>query len=224
MNFENKREEVISVNSRFLRVAISFWCFLGVSEQIESAGKLYIIFGPSGIGKTTLVNNFFAQKLSKNINKVVAFATRPRRAGEVDGIHYNFISEKLFDKKKDEGLFIETVKYGDWWYGTPVDIFDEINNGASYLLVVGRKGAQNIIDSFEHALSIELFVNDLNILKDRLLDRHSESQDLIIERLNRDKHEIDDPSTKPRVDRKIEMVDLKKSLKTLNEIIQEFNN
>jgi len=77
---------------------------------------MIVIVGKSASGKSTLQNNFV--KAHPDYHKVVTYTTRPMREGEVDGVDYHFISQKMFDSFIEQGFFVEYASYRDWSYGT----------------------------------------------------------------------------------------------------------
>lgn len=85
---------------------------------------MLILVGESGSGKSTmqkeLVNNF-------GYKTAILSTTRPKRENEVDGIDYNFLSEKSFEEISNEGYFMSARKYNDWWYGIPKPLDDPDN-------------------------------------------------------------------------------------------------
>ena len=89
------------------------------SRSDESKGKLIIISGPSGVGKTTVVNQLL-QECPLELELSVSATTRPIRPGEVDGKNYHFLTNEDFDRRRDAGEFLEYVEvFGrGHWYGT----------------------------------------------------------------------------------------------------------
>ena len=77
---------------------------------------MIIILGKSASGKSTLQDNLI--KEHPEYHKVVTYTTRPMREGEVDGVNYHFISQKMFDSFIEQGFFVEYAQYRDWSYGT----------------------------------------------------------------------------------------------------------
>ena len=82
----------------------------------KKKGIPFIVSGPAGTGKTTLVN-MLTEEFSC-IKESVSFTTRPKRPGEVSGDHYHFISDEEFDAKVAENDFLEYVQLFDYRYGT----------------------------------------------------------------------------------------------------------
>lgn len=105
-------------------------------------GKLLIVSGLSGSGKTSLVDAMLEEKsLPFKLEKVVSYTTREPRPGEVHGFDYVFISKEEFAKLNDDGFFIEVVCYGDNWYGTPGSILEKMAKGVHFILVADIRGS-----------------------------------------------------------------------------------
>jgi len=152
-------------------------------------GMPFIVSAPAGTGKTTLV-----KMLATEFPCVIAsisYTTRLPRAGEIDAIHYNFVTHDEFEKKINSGDFLEYVKlYGDY-YGTSRSWVEEhLNAGKHVVLVIDTQGAALLR---EHWKIVSIFVNppSLEVLKQRLVSRGTESIDTIERRLALAKHEMD---------------------------------
>jgi len=82
--------------------------------------KIFILSGPGGVGKTTLVKELFGKKAaSKNLIRGISVTTRLRRTQEKEGIDYFFVSKDEFLRLKKKRFFLETQKVLEDWYGTP---------------------------------------------------------------------------------------------------------
>lgn len=105
-------------------------------------GHLFIISGPSGVGKSTL-----RQALVKDHNLAysVSATTRAPREGEVDGVDYEFLSTEEFEKRIESGHFIEWAKVFDQYYGTPIEqVHAHVEAGRDVILEIDVQGAQQI--------------------------------------------------------------------------------
>lgn len=106
-------------------------------------GNLYIITGPSGVGKTTVAMELLKRR--PNLKKVVTCTTRPIREGEVDGVSYHFLSREVFQKLIDEGAMFEWDEHYENLYGSRrADVETLMKAGNDVLFVVDVAGAQTI--------------------------------------------------------------------------------
>lgn len=85
--------------------------------------KVLILFGPSGSGKDTILNE--ALKRIPNLHKPIFYTTRPIREGEVNGVDYNFVSKEEFETKLLNNEFLEAAVFNGWGYASSLDNFDE---------------------------------------------------------------------------------------------------
>ena len=176
------------------------------------AGKLFVISSPSGAGKTTLVNRVLGRlKDQFSINRVVTYTSRKARSNEIPGEHYHFISSQEFEKKLEENFFLEwSGRYGSY-YGTPRSILDEIDRGASKILIIDRLGAERVVAIAKDpsptlsgkVISIWIEAPNLQELKRRLIGRGQETKMQIKKRLELAKQEIKKEKSCPLYDHKI---------------------
>ncbi len=156
-------------------------------------GSLFLISAPSGAGKTTIVNAVLHQMQSKYlIKKVITYTTRPIRIGEVDGVDYFFIKEEDFLDKIKNNFFLEWSTWYGCYYGFPQFILDDLKKGISYIGIVDRFGARSIKQLYKDAILIWIEPKSIEILKERLLHRGTDSLDEIKKRLKKAVIEIDE--------------------------------
>ena len=104
---------------------------------------IIVISAPSGTGKTTIVRELI--KKNENLVASVSYTTRKKRANEIDGKDYNFVSSELFSSMVEEKSFLEHAKVFDCFYGTPKkEVEDNLNNGLSVILEIDWQGAMQI--------------------------------------------------------------------------------
>ena len=104
---------------------------------------IIVISAPSGTGKTTIVRELI--KSNENLVASVSYTTRKKRANEIDGKDYNFVSSELFSSMVEEKSFLEHAKVFDCFYGTPKkEVEDHLNNGLSVILEIDWQGAMQI--------------------------------------------------------------------------------
>lgn len=144
-------------------------------------GLLFILSAPAGTGKTTLV-----QLLTRDFPCVVAsisYTTRQPRPGEVNGIHYNFITREEFLKRIQAGEFLEHVElYGDFYGTSRLWVEDQLAQRKHVILVIDTQGAELLKDKIP-AVTIFIAPPSVEELERRLRLRQTESDDVIEKRL-----------------------------------------
>lgn len=154
-----------------------------------SKGNIYIVSGPSGVGKGTVVKKVVEQ--NEKIVLSVSATTREPRAGEVDKIHYYFLTMEEFGKIVDEDGFLEHAVYCGNRYGTPKKaVMDKIEEGFDVILEIDIQGGLQILEKLPEAMGIFVLPPSYRELEKRLRGRQSESDDVIEKRLNAAKDEI----------------------------------
>ena len=154
----------------------------------SNLGQLIIITAPSGAGKTTLI-----KKLLKEGGYVlsVSYTTREPREGERDGVDYHFITDDEFLKKKDSGFFAEWALVHNHYYGTSqMDSYKLIKTGKTVIFDVDYQGALNLQKTMPEALSIFILPPSLEILRQRLINRKTDSEEVINLRIKNAQKEI----------------------------------
>ncbi len=155
-------------------------------------GKLFIFSAPSGAGKTTLVKNLLASG-DLNLEFSVSACSRTKRDGEIDGKDYYFLSVEEFKQKIKSNEFLEWEEvYEDHFYGTLRSEIDRIwDNGNHAIFDVDVVGGLNIKKNFpEDALAIFVMPPSIEVLKERLIGRSTESEENLKKRLEKAKHEL----------------------------------
>ena len=141
-------------------------------------GILFVISGPSGAGKGTVAKGM-VDALS-NIRFSISATNRAPRPGEVDGESYYFVSDERFDEMIENGEFLEYVGKYKNKYGTPKSsVNDLVEKGIDVILDVETIGAANIKKAVPDAVSIFILPPSLEVLKDRLIKRGTESSELV---------------------------------------------
>ena len=150
-----------------------------------------IISAPSGSGKTTICK--YLQKLDSSINFSVSCTTRQKRANEVEGKDYFFITNEEFEKKINDAKFIEWEQiHGSFYYGTlKATLKKAINEDKRILLELDVKGAMTVKKLYPNkSLSIFIEPPSVEVLKLRLEKRGTDNDERIIKRLERLESEL----------------------------------
>jgi len=158
---------------------------------MSNKGKLVIILGPSGCGKGTIISELF--KLHPEFVFSVSATTRSPRPGEVDGVHYHFITHECFEDMIVNDGFLEHAQYVGEFYGTPSAPVDKwIDEGKTVFLEVDIQGAEQVVSKRSDAIAIFIVPPNLAELERRLRGRKTESEEKITERIKRAKVELEE--------------------------------
>jgi guanylate kinase len=145
-------------------------------------GSLFIVTAPSGAGKTTLVKLLLDH--DGNVRQSVSFTTRAPRAGEVDGVAYNFIDVKGFVTMRDNGDFLEWAEVHGNFYGTSrVWLEEQMAVGHDLLLEIDWQGAQQVRERFPDAVGIFIMPPSMAELESRLRKRGLDSEEVVQRRV-----------------------------------------
>ena len=144
-----------------------------VSDFGRAYGRVFVISGPSGVGKDTIKNQLRASKFP--LGFCVTATTRPARPGEEHGRDYFFMTEEEFKAKVDQGQFIEhAIVHGKHWYGIPIEgLRAGMRTGDDVLVTPDVKGAATLRALIPQAISIFLAPANLDELKRRIEDPES---------------------------------------------------
>lgn len=186
----------------------------------EKQGALFIISGPSGVGKTTVVTEFLRQHgPTHGISRVITYTTKKPRHTETHGIDYHFITHDDFQSKIQDNFFLEwSGEYGAC-YGTPSYVAEHLNQGKSFMLVIDRLGALQIIKKYPDAVLIWIKVSSMELLSDRLKGRNSDDQEVIQRRLLLAEKEMAQESQRAVYHHHIINDDLKHALEGISGIV-----
>ncbi len=154
-------------------------------------GKLLIFSAPSGAGKTSIVKGVLKQ--TPQLAFSVSACSRPMRPGEVDGLDYYFLSPDDFRRKIQEGAFLEWEEvYPGSYYGTLYSEVERIWGMNKHVVFdVDVAGALTIKKKFnDRALAIFVKPPSLEVLKERLVNRKTETEESLQKRLGKAEHEL----------------------------------
>lgn len=152
-------------------------------------GKTFIICGPSGVGKGTVVARLLAS--DPKLYFSVSATTRPPRPGEVDGKHYHFLSREQFQRWIDEDAFLEHAEFVGNLYGTPKLYVDKaMDQGRDVILDIEIQGAEQVHRRRPEAIRIYVAPPSWAELERRLIGRGTEDMEKVRRRLERGKEEF----------------------------------
>lgn len=157
--------------------------------KLNDRGLLVVISGPSGVGKGTVRKALFSMP-NHNLVYSVSMTTRKMRPGEKEGVDYYFVSKEEFEKRIEEGKFLEHAEFVGNYYGTPLDKVNErLENGNEVVLEIEVEGALQVKKKVPDCVMIFIVPPGKQALYDRLRKRGTESEDIIearIEKANRE--------------------------------------
>ena len=165
---------------------------------MKKKGFLFVISGPSAVGKTSVANELLKQK-KINLQRIITCTTRAKRNGEVEGVDYFFMSKDEFLRHSENGDFAEMSEVYGNYYGILVStIKEKIEQGINALLVINWEGFLKIKRSFkENVIGFFLLPPSLKDLETRIRSRGTDSENIMTQRMNmitedmRHKYEFD---------------------------------
>lgn len=157
---------------------------------MSKKGILLVVSGPSGVGKGTVMKKLFEER--EDIRMSISATTRGPRIGELDGVHYHFISNDAFKKLENEDAFLENAEFCGNCYGTlKSEVFPYLEKGTSVILEIEVDGAMQIKKKYgSEAVFMYVAPPSLSELERRLRERATEPEDVINKRLQKARWEI----------------------------------
>ena len=159
--------------------------------KTKEKGLLIVISGPSGAGKGTICEQL---RKNKNIWISTSMTTREPRGQEKNGKEYFFVTKEEFEQRIKDDKFLEyAIVHNNQYYGTPKDKIEEkLNKGYDVILEIDIQGALKIKEKIAEAICIFIMPPSMDELKTRLINRHTESKDKVLERFKTAYNEINE--------------------------------
>lgn len=156
---------------------------------MDKSGLLVVVSGPSGCGKGTVLKQLIEN--DEHVFYSVSATTRSPRVGEVDGVHYYFISKEQFEEKIASGGMLEYASYVGNYYGTPKQAVEEkCAAGYDVILEIEVQGAMQLREKCPDAVFVFIIPPSMEELEHRLVNRQTETQEVIQNRLNTARTEL----------------------------------
>jgi guanylate kinase len=153
-----------------------------VDKPRSSVAKVFVITGPSGVGKGTLIRALFDRIPALELS--VSATTRPPRPGEQDGVAYHFLSHKQFSEGVDEGEFVEHAEYSGNCYGTlRSELESRVSAGVPVVLEIEVQGARQVREKMPEAVQVFIAPPSRETLRTRLIGRGTDTPDQVQRRL-----------------------------------------
>ncbi len=157
-------------------------------EEISSKGKLFVISGPSGAGKGTIIKELISQI---NVKLSVSATTRKPRPGEIHGQSYYFVEPEKFQDMIKQGEFLEYARVYENFYGTPkTKVLEQLDEGYDVILEIDIQGAMKVKEVFPKAVFIFILPPSMAELRRRITGRGSETKEVIDLRMSKTLGEI----------------------------------
>lgn len=154
----------------------------GIPFRFTPGGFLFVVTGPSGAGKGTLVDRLV--KARPECVFSISSTTRPKRSVEQEGVEYEFVTREEFERRQASGMFIETAEVHGHLYGTPTKFVDEnVQQGRVVVLDVDVQGGASIRRARPDAVSVFIYPPSIDSLRQRLLGRRTDAPDVVERRL-----------------------------------------
>ncbi len=157
---------------------------------VAHKGHVFVISGPSGAGKDSVITRLLPLV---NVEQVVTMTARKPRPGEIEGVHYRFVSPEKFEELRATDQLLECALVHGNWYGVPADsVRDAIARGRDVLIKVDPQGARTIKRLMPDAIFIFIRPSSLMELQERLAKRASETPEELALRLRNARDELAD--------------------------------
>ncbi|WP_455138373.1 guanylate kinase [Thermophilibacter sp.] len=180
--------------------------------------RIFVVSGPSGVGKGTLVS-LLRERVS-SLGLTVSVTTRSPRPGEVDGVSYHFMDDAEFDRLVDEGAFLEWARVHDHRYGTlRSEVERVVGEGRSVVLEIDVQGALNVRRVLPEAVLVFIEPPSMGELERRLRARGTEDEAELELRLANARREM---ALAGEYDARVVNDDLERACSELEELIESY--
>ncbi|HLS20108.1 MAG TPA: guanylate kinase [Bacillota bacterium] len=151
---------------------------------MHNRGILFVLSGPSGVGKGTVRKRLFEKR--PNLKYSISVTTRQKRRGEKDGVDYFYKTKAEFEQLIEQNELLEYAQYVDNYYGTPRQYVEKmLDKGYDVFLEIEVQGALQVKESFSEGVFIFLYPPSFADLKRRITKRGTETEELVKYRLDK---------------------------------------
>jgi len=183
-------------------------------------GHLFIVSGPSGVGKSTILRAILEKR--PQLQYSVSYTTRPRRRNEQDGVDYHFINERAFRKKLEANEFAEWAEVHGHLYGTSGRYIEQaLNKGQDVLLDIDVEGGKALSAKYPEGFRIFIAPPSVEELERRMKGRDTDAPDVVGRRLKNAQAEM---AQAHLYDRVVVNDDLAQTVSELEEIIEKVHS
>ena len=159
--------------------------------KLKNQGTLIVISGPSGVGKDTVCNKLMQR--NKNLQMSVSMTSRSPRQNEKEGKDYYYVTKQEFKKNIKLKKFLEYATVHGEYYGTPKDaVLEKINKNKDVILAIDIQGALKIKKKYKQGIFIFIMPPSMKELKNRLVNRKTETKEKMLERFKTAYQEINE--------------------------------
>lgn len=182
-------------------------------------GRLVVITGPSGVGKSTIVRRVLA---ATGAEFSVSVTTRPPRAGEVDGTSYRFIDAPTFQRMIEQGQLLEWAEVHGNYYGTPAEpVRQALAGGRTMVLEIDVQGGLQVVKRHPDAMFVLILPPDDAELRRRLTGRATDAPEVVERRLAMAQEEIRTAQASGAYTHTVVNDDLDRAVRRVTAIVQE---
>ena len=157
----------------------------------DRKGTLFVLTGPSGVGKGTVLGKFFEKYGKDEFFFSVSATTRKPREGEIEGVNYYYKTHEEFRRMIDNGEFLEYAEFCENMYGTPMaPVDEELSKGKNVILEIEVEGGLNVMERRPDATFIFVAPPSFEELERRIRGRNTETEEVIAQRLSKARWEL----------------------------------